>query len=390
MTSLGGRWSWPAALSMIVLAAGYTSGWHLLQRVGVGLLALLLLCLCVTVVTAAMLTAEGKPRSRSITAGETLVVTYTVRNRGLWPVVWALLRPLGFSTLPVEGQLVALPLRGRRRLDVALPCPQRGRWVAGGSVLHVGDPFGFFERTYSNGGTDIITVFPRPISLPGLQLPPMLGRGISPRGRPSPQSSATVREVRPYQSGDSPSRIHWLSTARHDALMVKEPEGEPAAHVWLVLDLDTAMHYGDLESSSVELLIGAACHIVRDRLPPWVATGLLAVGTETLVKPNSRREQTERLLAALAVVAPGAGDVPQSLRALRATFGTRRSTIIVLTPWADARWSASLPTLARAGANVVCILLDTPDSERGKDLDTQAMALRVCGIQTYRHTAWAV
>jgi uncharacterized protein (DUF58 family) len=389
MTSLGGRWSWPAALSIIVLAAGYASGWHLLQRVGIGLLALLAVCLIATVATALALTAEGKPRGRAITAGEALVVTYTVRNRGLWPVVWTLLRPLGFSTLPVEGQLVALPWRGQRRLDVALPCPQRGRWAAGGSVLHVGDPFGFFERTRVRAGTDTITVFPRPIPLPGLQLPPLLGRGISPRGRPSPQPAATVREVRPYRAGDSPSRIHWLSTARHDALMVKEPEGEPAAHVWVVLDLDAGVQYGDFEGDSAELLIGAASHLVRERLPSWVATGLLAIGAGTLVKPDSRREQTDRLLGALAVIVPGDGDVEHGLRALRSTFGTKRSTIIVLTPWANTRWSASLPILAQAGGNVICILLDTPDSERGGALDAQAVNLRAGGIQAYRHTTWA-
>jgi uncharacterized protein (DUF58 family) len=389
MTSLGSRWSWPLLMSLIVLVGGFASGWQMLQRIGIGLLCLLAVCLVVTLVSVLTLNAEGKPRSRTATAGETLTITYTIRNRGLWPVVWALLRPQGLSTLPVEGQLVAVPWRGDRRLDVALPCPQRGRWIAGGAALHTGDPFGFFERARSRGGTEIITVYPRSIPLPGLQLPPLLGRGTSPRGRPSPQPSATVREVRPYRSGDLPSRVHWLSTARLDALMVKEPEGEPAAHVWLVLDLDAGIQYGQDEGDSAELVIGAAAHVIREQLPAWIAAGLLAVGADAIVKPDARRGHTARLLDELAVVAPGEGDVERDLHALRASYGTWRNTIMVITPWADGRWGRGLAALAQSGSTILVVLLDTPDSGLGDVLDEQAASLRGRGIQVYRHTAWA-
>ncbi|MDB5058948.1 MAG: hypothetical protein JWO59_2420 [Chloroflexi bacterium] len=389
MSSLGSRWTWPVAMSLIVLVGGFISGWQVLQRIGIGLFCLLAICIVVTVVSALTLSAEGKPRSRTATAGDTLTITYTIRNRGLWPVVWALFRPQGFSTLPVEGQLVAVPWRGDRRLDVMLPCPQRGRWVAGGAVLHTGDPFGFFERSRTRAGTEIITVYPRSIPLPGLQLPPLLGRGISPRGRPSPQPSATVREVRPYRSGDLPSRVHWLSTARLDALMVKEPEGEPAAHVWLVLDLDARIQYGEDEGDSAELVIGAAGHVVREQLPVWIAAGLLVAGTDTIVKPDARRGHAARLLDELAVVMPGEGDVERDVHTLLTSSGTRRSTIIVITPWADDRWSRNLRVLAHTGSTVLCVLLDTPDSGLRHALDAQAASLRGHGVQVYRHTAWA-
>jgi hypothetical protein len=63
--------------------------------------------------------------------------------------------------------------------------------------------------------------------------------------------------------------------------------------------------------------------------------------------------------------------------------------LIVLTPWADVRWSACLPALAQEGYAVQCVLLGTPDSGRDAMLDAQAAVLRTAGIRAYLHTAWA-
>ncbi len=388
MISLGGRWSWPLLLSTIVLVVGLASGWRLLERLGFILVALLAVCLIATLISAVALSAEGAPKSRAVTAGDMLLVTYTIRNRGFWPVAWTLLRPQGLSSLPVEGQLVSLPWRGSRRLDVAIPCPRRGKWAAGGSELHAGDPFGFFERVRTRQGSAVVTVYPRPISLPGLQVVTFIGRSIGPRGAPSPQPAASVREVRPYRSGDMPSRIHWLSTARLDTLMVKEPEGEPASHVWLVLDLQTGIHYGQDEGDSVELLVGAAAYLAQVHLPSRIATGLLIVGPGTVVKPDSRRGQMHHILETLATTEPQLGSVEHALRMLRFHHAAQHNTIVVLTTWADTRWADTLPTLAQSGNSVICVLLDTPSSGRGDILDVQADQLRREGVATYRHTAW--
>ncbi len=198
-----------------------------------------------------------------------------------------------------------------------------------------------------------------------------------------------MREVRPYRSGDLPSRIHWLSTARLDTLMVKEPEGEPAAHVWLVLDLQAGVQYGQDEGDSVELIVGAGAYLARMHLPGQIATGLLVVGTGTVVKPDARRGQVHRVLEALATAGAGTGSVEQGLHTLRHARGLRYGTIVVLTPWADTRWTDTLPALAQTGSAVIAVVVDTPGSGRGEILDAQAEQLRREGVAAYRHTAWA-
>jgi uncharacterized protein (DUF58 family) len=48
--------------------------------------------------------------------------------------------------------------------------------------------------------------------------------------------------VRPYRRGDSPRRIHWAASARHDRLIVCEVQSASRPAVLLVLDTDIHVH----------------------------------------------------------------------------------------------------------------------------------------------------
>jgi len=416
MSAFGSRWSWPALVGILALTAGVVSGWTVLQRIGMVLLVLLVLCLLATVLHALALSAEGQITSRTATVGDRLTIRYTLRNRCPWPLPWTLLEPQGFSFLPVQGQLVGLGPLSKREIAISLPCPLRGHWQAGGWIIRVGDPFGFFERMRSGPGKESIIVYPRPIHLPGLILPTTGEHSNSRRGSPHPQPAVTVREVRPYRSGDLPSRIHWLTTARLNTLMVKEPEWEPTAHVWLILDLDAGVHYGEQEGDSTELLVGVACGLVSTLLRRRLATGMLVVGPDLVAYPSDQRAQRERLLEILATSMPAPAHVDQSLRLLRRPFaparhpmtpgetvgyptsglralpsrGTRGGTVILLTPWADERWTRTLPALLQAGYTVTVVLLDTLDFGHGDALAAQMTILHSIGVRVLRHTAWVV
>jgi len=209
------------------------------------------------------------------------------------------------------------------------------------------------------------------------------------------ESSAAIRELRPYRSGDPPSRIHWLSTARLDTLMVKEPDGEPMAQVWLLLDLQAAVQHGEDEGSSAELIIGVACGLI-DRLAGAAAVGLLIAGPSTIVAPDGRhgRGHGERLRAALALTDTGDGTIEAALDLARHTaagqsLGGGQGTVIALTPWADGQWAAHLARLARGNA-VLCILLATPEGDAGEAHAAQAANLGRLGVRVYRHLDWAV
>lgn len=382
-----GRWAWPAALGMVILGAGLFSGWPLPQRIGLALLGLLAACLVATQASAWALSATCTITQRAVTAGESLTVRFAVRNRAPWPVIWTMLRPEGIAAQPAETRLVAMPPWGHRHIDVSLPCQYRGCWPAGGWQLHTGDPFGFFARSRSGRPEEMVLVYPRPLPLPDLVLPTPSGRGANPRGRSGAQPSAMVREVRPYQPGDVLSRVHWLSTARRGTLMVREPEGEPAAETWLVLDLDSGAHGEDDGEETVELVIAAAAHLLERQERAGIPTGLLLAGPNTLIPPSRRRGHIQALREPLALATPIAGDVIRGMDRLPGS--ARWGALIVITPWADARWSARLAAMARAGGAVVCILVQTPESDDGESLDAQAMALDSAGVRVYRYRGWA-
>ncbi|MGH2411958.1 MAG: DUF58 domain-containing protein, partial [Chloroflexota bacterium] len=387
MTPLGGRWVWPAALGVLILGAGLFSGWPLPQRIGPVLLGLLAACLLATQASAWALSATSTLTQRTITAGDTLTVRYAIRNRAPWPVIWTMLHPEGIGGQPAETRLVAMPPRGRRSLEVALPCRYRGCGPAGGWQLHTGDPFGFFARSRSRRAEEMVLVYPRPLPLANLALPSPSGRGVSLRGRSGAQPSAMVREVRPYQPGDVLSRIHWLSTARRGTLIVREPEEEPAAETWIVLDLDAGAHTEHDGVETVELVIATAAYLLARQERAGIPTGLLLAGPNIIIAPSRRRGRGQAPREALALAAPASGDVARGLDRLPGS--TRWGVLIVITPWADARWSHRLASMARAGGTVICILVQTPESADGEIRDAQALALDRAGVRVHRYSGWA-
>jgi uncharacterized protein (DUF58 family) len=387
MIAMTGRWPWPAALALVAFASGILSGWPLPGRIGLVLIGLLTACLLATLASAWALSARGAPLHRTAVAGDTLTVRYTLRNHAPWPVIWTVLHAQGIAEPVGETRLVAMPPRGRRQIDVSLPCAYRGNWPTGGWRLQTGDPFGLFGRTRAGRAAEMVLVYPRPLLLPGFTLPTLAGRGANPRGRAGTQPTAMVREVRPYQPGDVPSRIHWLSTARRGALMVREPEVEPAAQTWLVADLDAAVHLGEDAEETIELVISATAHLV-DRLErAHTPTGLLLAGPATLIPPSPHRDHADRLREALSLAAPASGDLGRALDRLPSS--ARWGVILVITPWADARWSTRLAAVARAGGRAVCILLQTPEAVNSAALDAQATALDNLGVRVYRYRGWA-
>ena len=80
--------------------------------------------------------------------------------------------------------------------------------------------------------------------LPHWRLPPSPIDGTARTRRRYEAATPLVSTIRPYVHGDAINRIHWLSSARHCELHVKEFDLEQAADLWLVLDLERAVHAG--------------------------------------------------------------------------------------------------------------------------------------------------
>src|SRR5262249_38910950 len=165
--------------------------------------------------------------------------------------------------------------------------------------------------------------------------------------------------IRDYEPGDSLHRIHWLSSARLGELRSKEYDLEPSGNLWIILDLDAAVHAGENEESTEEYGVKIAAALIHQAIRDNKAVGLVAYGAEKVAVPPARgARQLWRLMEQLALVAAD-GRVPlqRVMTDISATLGKGLS-IVVITPTTDALWLNSLLAMRSRAAAPVVILLD--------------------------------
>jgi uncharacterized protein (DUF58 family) len=228
--------------------------WCLLVAVGLGvaaintgnnLLYLLVSALLALIVVSGIL-SEQSMRGLDLTgvapdeiyAGQPAVLGAKIANRKRWftsySVTVELLAPEARAlesssrflyVRRVEAGPSASP-PGRRR------CP-RGRHRLTGVRLTTRFPFGLFVKAGRPALTDEVLVFPavRPVAAESLrQLGESGDAAARRRGR-----GTDLYNLRGYRSGDDPRFIHWRSSAKTEALMVRELEADTSQNTRLVL-----------------------------------------------------------------------------------------------------------------------------------------------------------
>jgi uncharacterized protein (DUF58 family) len=135
---------------------------------------------------------------------------------------------------------------------------RRGRYAVGPVEVACRGMLGLFTLRRRFSAAEAVVVWPATRPLPGAVveslLPALEGRASGRRTR----QAEDVYGVRDYQPGDQFARIHWRSTARRGALVVREyeqPEGPAAA---IVLDLDRTQTPARLDAA-----VRAAASILR-------------------------------------------------------------------------------------------------------------------------------
>ena len=159
---------------------------------------------------------------------------------------------------------VVLTRRPGRRLAgrYVVPALPRGRYRFEETRVVLEDPFGLASAQLVLPGSGALLVYPRltePEDLfteTGSQR--LEGRRLLLR-RPS---GFDVHSVREWEEGESLRMVHWPSTARRGALMVKELEDAPRDEVAVLLDAAEGIDVGEPPDSSFEAQVRAAGSIV--------------------------------------------------------------------------------------------------------------------------------
>jgi uncharacterized protein (DUF58 family) len=152
--------------------------------------------------------------------------------------------------------------RGRHVGSYRLQDLPRGRHPFAPARLSIADPFGLAEAGLELEEQQALVVYPRLVDLERLFFDggagPEHGRRLLLR-RPV---GFELHSVRDYQQGESLRRVHWPSTARRGALMVKELEDSPRDEVAVLLDGDPAAVAGSPPDSSFDVAVRVAGSIL--------------------------------------------------------------------------------------------------------------------------------
>jgi uncharacterized protein (DUF58 family) len=291
--------------------------------------------------------------------GEVLQAVYRVENHDRWGKPW--LEVWNDSTLPVSlpGRALGIQGRGTRQWLAKLTLTRRGSYRLGPLRLRTGDPFGLFSSEMIVGSPTSIVVFPEVVPLPHWRLPPSPLDGNTRVKRRYEAASPLVSTVRPYVHGDAINRVHWLSSARHGELHVKEFDLEQAADLWLLLDLDRRVHAGVGPEASVETAVTVAASIALRTLADNRSVAMTATARRIQIHQPDRGTRVEqKLLHLLAnVQADGVKPLAEVLAATAPQL-RRGMTLCIVTGATDRAWVRALAPLRRRGVAAIVMLLD--------------------------------
>ena len=306
--------------------------------------------------------------------GEVLQAIYRVENGDRWGKPW--IECWNESTLPatLPGRVIGVPARSTRQWLAKVTLTRRGSFRLGALRVRTGDPFGLFQSEMTVGAATNVVVFPEVVALPHWRLPPSPIDGTARASRRHEAVTPLVGGVRPYVHGDAINRIHWLSSARHGELHVKEFDLEQAADLWIVLDLDRGVHAGIGSEASVETAVTIAASVAMRTLSDNRSVAMTASARRSVVHQPDRGPRVEqKLLHLLANVQADGHDslaevITSTLPQLR-----RGVTLCVITGSTDRAWIRGLSALRRRGVAALVILLDR-SSYVGVEEDVHARA----------------
>lgn len=203
--------------------------------------------------------------SSTVHDGDTTTVTLILDNPGRSPVSYLTIEDevnrLGVATFEVA--------RMRRRSSTTatyrVSCRPRGVYRVGPTRLRSSDPLGLAETSEVLGPVDRIVVYPRVERLSGF---PVV-RGQDPAMQASrPEHSRRGGEdfytLREYQRGDDLRRVHWPSSAKTDALMIRQMETPWQSRALVLLDVRSSRY--ERQEAFERAVSGAATivtHLIR-------------------------------------------------------------------------------------------------------------------------------
>jgi uncharacterized protein (DUF58 family) len=177
-------------------------------------------------------------------AGEAITVNLTISNRSVLRTGTLLLEDQLPERLVGRARFVLDPLGGHetRTVSYRMPGLGRGRYRVGPLRVRLSDPFRLMDVTRSFTATSEFIVAPVIDQLPPVEPPRSDELGDSAGSHSVGTHGADDQSTREYRIGDDLRKIHWRSSARTGALMVRQEERPWRGQSTVLLDFRSSAH----------------------------------------------------------------------------------------------------------------------------------------------------
>ncbi len=182
-------------------------------------------------------------------------------------------------------------------------CPQRGRYEIGPFEIYFFDPLGLFflKKTYRIN-TEIY-VYPRTFHIRNF---PQIAKGTMPWfGIATAHVNADEDEfygIREYKSGDPIKKIHWLSSARKNQLIIKQFQRQSFLRASIIFNLEKESNFGEGKECVAEYIIKIAASVAKYLIHSGVSVEIIAhTGKSAHIPFNKGPEHLEDILKFLAL-----------------------------------------------------------------------------------------
>jgi uncharacterized protein (DUF58 family) len=307
--------------------------------------------------------------------GDQLEERFTIINDSFLPGLW--LEVQDHSNLPGYAAGRVTSIGGKQSMEWKTDgiCTRRGLFNLGPTTLRSGDPLGLCSFELGLPNSTVLLVVPPVLPLPAIEIAAggRAGEGRHPR-RAALETTVSVETVREYVSGDPLKAIHWPTSARRNALYVRQFEHMPSSDWWIFLDLEKGVQVGRGFESTEEHGIILAASLAHRGLRAGHSVGLVMSGPElTWMPPQQTSGHSMSILRALALAQPGKHSLSDLLENAQKSV-RHGASLIIITPNVKADWVAPLLQLVKNGITPTVLLLD-PLSFGGNEPAVETLAL---------------
>jgi uncharacterized protein (DUF58 family) len=291
--------------------------------------------------------------------GDHLQERFTLVNTGWAPALWVEIQDHSNMLDYCASLVTSIGLHTTMHWSKEGICTRRGLYMLGPTDLRTRDPLGVYQVSLHLQGSAVLLVLPPVVALPSIEVSPggRVGEGKHAR-REAIETTVSTDGVREHQPGEALKAVHWPTSARREALYVRQFEHTPASDWWITLDLNSQVQIGEGFDSTEEHGIILAVSLADRGLRQGRAVGLAACGKELIWLPPKRSaDQRIDIMRALAVASRGERPIGELL-ASQGYELRRGASLVVITPDVSASWIKPLIQLISYGVTPTVLLFD--------------------------------